>query len=246
MDDIKPTPQPSSPQPGRSMDGIGARPPVSRPVSISITDSTNTSPVAPQAPSRPMPSQFSAPSSDQASVPTMPSPGSSFPSETASVGPMTPQVIAEEKKESTPELIPGLDSKSGDTTASESDMPQANPEEVAKNTQSLLEQAAREEKASTESATMSQLVPAKRSKGPAIMVAVILALALAGGAVYAYLLNNKKTADVAKPAATTQTTTTEKKADPAKAATTITDTLKKVDDTKDFQEADLTDETLGL
>ncbi|MCX6727307.1 MAG: hypothetical protein NTX11_00645 [Candidatus Saccharibacteria bacterium] len=239
MDDIKPTPQPSSPQPGRSMDGIGARPPVSRPVSISITDSTDTTPAAPQASSRP-----SAP--EEPVAPSAPSSTSPVPSETASVGPMTPQVIAEEVKESTPELIPGLDTKPDDTISSTSDLPPANPDEVAKNTQTLLEQAAREEKASTESASMSQLVPAKRSKGPAIMVAVILALALAGGAVYAYLLNNKKTVDVPKPPVTTQVTTTEKKADPAKAATTITDTLKKVDDTKDFQEADLTDATLGL
>ena len=223
MDDIKPTAQPASSQPGRSMDGVGARPPVSRPVSISITDSTDNSPAIPQSPS----------------------PVSPVSSETASVGPMTPQVVAEEIKESTPELIPGLDTKPDDTTSMSSDMPHANPDEVAKNTQSLLEQAAREEKAATESATMTQLVPAKKSKGPAIIVALILALALAGGAVYAYLLNNKKTTEVVKPAVA-QTTTTEMKADPAKASTTITDTLKKIDDTKDFQEVDLTDATLGL
>ena len=206
------------------MDGIGARPPVSRPVSISITDSTDTS----------------------AAMPPSPSPVSPVSSDTASVGPMTPQVVADEIKESTPELIPGLDTKPDDTASMSSDMPQANPDEVAKNTQSLLEQAAREEKAATESATMTQLVPAKKSKGPVIIVALILALALAGGAVYAYLLNNKKTTEVVKPAVVTQATTTDMKADPTKASTTITDTLKKIDDTKDFQEADLTDATLGL
>lgn len=245
MDDIKPPTQPTGSQPGRPISDIGGRPAVSRPVSISITDSTDTQAARPTRPTAPLfSSGLSAP------VDATPAVGSSsslsMSTETPSVGPMTPQVVAEEPTTKEPVLIPGLDKNPGDSSSMSSNASESDPQEIAKNTQSLLEQAAREEKASTESAAMAPMVPAKKSKAPAIIVAVILALALACGAVYAYLLNNKKAEDAAKPVAKTQTTTPAAKADLTKTSTTITDALKKVDDTKDFQEADLTDTTLGL
>ncbi len=246
MDDIKPPTPPTGSQPGRPISDIGGRPAVARPVSISITDSTDTQPERPARPATPLFS--SAPSMPTETAPVAESNStSSEPTETPSVGPMTPQVVVEEPTTQEPDLIPGLDKNPGDSSSMSSQSTESDPEEIAKNTQSLLEQAAREEKASTESAAMTPMVPSKKSKAPAIIVAVILALALACGAVYAYLLNNKKADDAAKPAAKTQATTTPAtKADLTKTSTTITDALKKVDDAKDFQEADLTDTTLGL
>ncbi|MEI6481560.1 MAG: hypothetical protein WCO19_04635 [Candidatus Saccharibacteria bacterium] len=222
MDDVKPPTQ-KSPQPTQPMGDFGGQSPVARPVSISITDSS-------------------------ASPRNEPSNVSPMTTETPSVGPMTPQVVPEEKSEAVPELIPGLDTKPNMSSSMSPDASTPNPEEVASNTQMLLEQAAREEKVSTDSATaaMAPMIPAKKSRAPAIIVAIILALALAGGAFYAYLLNNKKADNAVKPAVTTQATTATTPVDLAKTSASITDALKKVDDTKDFQETDLTDTTLGL
>lgn len=84
----------------------------------------------------------------------------------------------------------------------------------------------------------------------AIVVAVLIALGLVAGAGYAYWQNNKDKKAAEKPA--TQATQQEKVKNPAtsedvdKATADIDAALKKVDDSKDFQESDLSDATLGL
>lgn len=91
--------------------------------------------------------------------------------------------------------------------------------------------------------------PAKKSKGAAIFVAVILALALVGGAGYAYWANQK---DTKKPEAAAPATTKTEKTTPAttedvdKTASEIDDSLKQVDDTTENQPADLSDTSLGI
>lgn len=82
-----------------------------------------------------------------------------------------------------------------------------------------------------------------------ILIAVLVALALVGGAGYAYLQNQKK---VVQPTATPQPQPEQTKTVPATSADvdamskTIEEQLKKTDDAKDYQEADLSDATLGL
>ena len=89
----------------------------------------------------------------------------------------------------------------------------------------------------------------KKGKGAVIMVAVLVALALIAGAGYAYIQNNKA---AVKPAAQTQVKENTVTKDPAtgldvdNASNALDTELKKVDDTKDYQENDLTDTTLGL
>ncbi len=84
----------------------------------------------------------------------------------------------------------------------------------------------------------------------AIVVAVLIALGLVAGAGYAYWQNNKDKKAAEKPA--TQATQQERVKNPAtsedvdKATADIDAALKKVDDSKDFQESDLSDATLGL
>lgn len=85
--------------------------------------------------------------------------------------------------------------------------------------------------------------PKKKGRGLAIVIAVIIALALIGGASYAFWKNNKDKK-------TTTKDTTETTINITETITTASDgidaELSKVDDTKEFQSTDLSDATLGL
>lgn len=92
--------------------------------------------------------------------------------------------------------------------------------------------------------SLNPSAPKKKGKGLAIVIAVIIALALIGGASYAFWKNNQD-----KNVTTTDTTTT--------TTVTVSDTvttasdgidaeLNKIDDTKEFQSTDISDTTLGL
>ena len=90
--------------------------------------------------------------------------------------------------------------------------------------------------------------PRRKGAGMAIAVGLILAAGLIGGAGYAYLQNKKETKN-ATPAVTKVETPAKNPAKSSDVEKTITDIdadLKKIDDTKDYQETDLSDATLGL
>jgi hypothetical protein len=90
-------------------------------------------------------------------------------------------------------------------------------------------------------------IPAKVGHGKpigAIVMAVLIAVGIAGLATYAYV----KTSNTAQPASTNQTTS-----DPSASTSDVDDASKEVDDSvnsvdeaQDFPDNDLTDEALGL
>lgn len=90
----------------------------------------------------------------------------------------------------------------------------------------------------------------KSHKGTVILIVVLLALALIGGAVFAYIQTNKKVTPAttqANPVKTTQPTDAKANAaDIDKTSNDLDASLKKVDDTKDYSANDLSDTTLGL
>lgn len=92
--------------------------------------------------------------------------------------------------------------------------------------------------------SLNPSAPKKKGKGLAIVIAVIIALALIGGASYAFWKNNND------KKATTQDTTTTTTTSVSETVTTASDgidaELNKVDDTKEFQSTDISDTTLGL
>lgn len=150
-----------------------------------------------------------------------------------------------DKATETEPLIPGLNAKPAedafkDTPVTLTDTSEAKVPDISDNT---------DEKLKAGSVTSAQIKPVKKKgKGMAIVVAIILAIALIAGAGYAYMQNSKKTT----PPVENKTTVTAPAKSPATSAdidalnTEIDNTLKKVDDTKDYQESDLSDTTLGL
>jgi hypothetical protein len=92
--------------------------------------------------------------------------------------------------------------------------------------------------------SLNPSAPKKKGKGLAIVIAVIIALALIGGASYAFWKNNQD------KKATTQDTTTTTTTSVSETVTTASDgidaELNKIDDTKEFQSTDISDTTLGL
>lgn len=113
-------------------------------------------------------------------------------------------------------------------------------------TKSLAELAAEEEAKNPAPQPQSALHPTKKhGKGRMVIVASLLLLSLAGGAAFAYFQQK----DTATPAASTRQTTqpaASDAADPTKTAEDIDASLKKVDDTKEFTENDLSDTSIGL
>lgn len=92
--------------------------------------------------------------------------------------------------------------------------------------------------------SMKKQQPAKKGKGLAIFIAVIIALGLIAGASYAFWKNNqnKKTTKT-----TTTKTTAPNVSDKVNTASDAIDAeLKKIDDTKEFQPNDISDTALGL
>lgn len=93
--------------------------------------------------------------------------------------------------------------------------------------------------------------PVKPKKNTmAVVLAIVIAIVLAAVAVYAYMKLNKKKTTTNSTASTSQTTataaTTVKAADIAQTSKDLDTSLAKVDDTKDFSSADLSDSALGL
>jgi hypothetical protein len=86
--------------------------------------------------------------------------------------------------------------------------------------------------------------PKKKGRGLAIAIAVIIALALIGGASYAFWKNNNDKKATTKD--TTTTTTTSVSETVTTASDGIDTELNKIDDTKEFQSTDISDTTLGL
>jgi hypothetical protein len=169
--------------------------------------------------------------------------------------PSEPAVALDTKTEAEPaekkELIPGLNTKLEDdsfkdTPVELNDTSEEKVPEISNDSKDT-----KDEKTTNGSVTSAVYTqPAKKSRGMVIFIAVLLALALIAGAGYAYLQNTKEVTPTndAKPAVTTPAPTK----DPATAAdidtvnSEIDQTLNKIDDTKDYQENDLTDTTLGL
>jgi hypothetical protein len=118
---------------------------------------------------------------------------------------------------------------------------------------SLLAEIEAQERADAEArVTPAPATPTRRKgHGAAILIAIIVALALVAGAGYAYW-QNKQASTPKKPAVTTtqkQTTPTKNPATAAdvdKASNDIDAAIKKIDETKEYQETDLSDATLGL
>lgn len=88
----------------------------------------------------------------------------------------------------------------------------------------------------------------RKSHWPMIIVAIVMALGLIAGAGYAYLQNNKTkpTPVVAEPAKKEVVKNPATAGDVEKASTDIDTAIKKIDETKEYQEADLSDATLGI
>jgi hypothetical protein len=253
MEDYSTTPRPtvSSTPPRRPMDDFTPHPtrPTVLPVRESSSDDTNRS--------RPESIKVVEDSEDvktleQASkIEVKPAPLES--QETSEFQAPTP--IIEPKVEVEPEkkaIVPGLDpkpSEKDDTVSQENEeVPVSSPpEEVDEKFEVKPGASFNSDGVVTVSPSVK---PNKKGKSAVIMVAILIALSLIGGAGYAYLQNQKTTPD-ASPAVT-KPAVTETKKDPASAADVdktsqeIDASLKKVDDTKDFQESDLTDTTLGL
>lgn len=131
------------------------------------------------------------------------------------------------------------------------DLPSTNDQNAGPSS-SLLAEIEAQEKSSDEGKVTNAPTtqPPRKGRGPAIIIAVILALALVGGAGYAYWQNNKQSPKT--PAVTIKKTTVEKTKNPAKAtdvdtaAKEIQAAIDKIDETKQYQETDLSDATLGL
>lgn len=152
---------------------------------------------------------------------------------------VVPVAIAPNKEpENKPEeLIPGLNTKPSSDSFNETPRP------------SLTDTRATVKKPETDDQplqTKPSKQPTKKGKGAAIFVAILFALALIGGAGYAYW--QKKNEQRTPAANTTQESTKSpaKADDVEKVSNDIDESLKKIDDTKDYQESDLSDETLGL
>lgn len=99
--------------------------------------------------------------------------------------------------------------------------------------------------------SMPELPAHAKKKSPmlAILIVIVLALGLAGGAVYLYM----KTKDSTKNTQTTNTTNTSNatetpitQADVDNTVKEVDDAVNSLDDTKDLNENDLSDATLGL
>lgn len=90
---------------------------------------------------------------------------------------------------------------------------------------------------------------AQKGRGVVILIAVIFALALVAGAAYAYVQNKKevtKATSTAAPATKTPAKNPATAKDVEKTSSDIDASLKKVNDTTDYQASDLSDTTLGL
>lgn len=148
------------------------------------------------------------------------------------------------------DIIPGLDpspseqSMADETSSNGNDQENISPQTVDENTYQ-----ATTFTADAAVSTAPSKKPKKKGKGAVILVAVLIALALIGGAVYAYL-QNKSSTPAPAPAATTPAVKTggepATKDDVLNASNEIDASLKKVNDTTEFQESDLSDTTLGL
>ncbi len=172
-------------------------------------------------------------------VPSPSSPAPSFsapltPTPTASAVPTPSEQVNPASKPE--ELIPGLNTKPSESSF---DQTPTQPE-VSEATQPIMD-------ANEPSVLSSPSKPAsKKGKSGAIIVAVLVALALIGGAGYAFW--QKRGDTPAKPTTTSTTPSSQATSnDPGtKATTKIDESLKKTDETKDLQESDLSDTTLGL
>lgn len=134
------------------------------------------------------------------------------------------------------ELIPGLNTK-----PNESSFDQVGLEDLTNSEAPVKEQ---KEVPNVLSAPEK---PVKKSKFAAIFVAILVALALIGGAGYAYWQKRQEaTKTTNTPAKVEEKATTTHTTPGAKANAAIDEALKKLDDTKEFQESDLSDTTLGL
>lgn len=133
------------------------------------------------------------------------------------------------------------------------DLPVAN-EPAINSSSSLLAEIEAQEKAESESRVepAPTAPPPRKSKWPAIIIAIIFALALIGGAGYAYWQNSKQTAKTTN----TQNEESGKEKEPAKnpatvedvdkAANAIQESIDKIDEDSQLQESELSDENLGL
>lgn len=89
----------------------------------------------------------------------------------------------------------------------------------------------------------------RKGRRMAVIATILVLLALVGGAAFAYIQNKDKVVKApaaAAPASTTPAKSPATSTDVDKASTSLDNSLKKVDDTKDQSEADLSDITLGL
>lgn len=259
---------------GRSVDGFVSQPSTSS--SSMAPPSVNSSPVSLDQLDAPLPSENSvndtAPEiSTSSDMPVADEPSqASFSVETSADEPSSPPEIPAEPSTQITEtaqddsinppqepqqitaptmsgMAPEVSANTEDNLTEDNEPQASESESVAKPE----EKPAAEAEKSEGSVVTAPITSAPRHKGHlgAILVAVLISLALIAGAGYAYWQNNKTKADTAKkntPAVTQKTKNPATADDVQKASDDIDASLKKIDDTKDFQEADLSDTSLGL
>ncbi len=232
--------------------------PVSQPIRVPIVD--HDKPPAFEAPTLDdlkldVPSDIDAVIEGRPSQPEDPTPP-------PAAGPVDPEVLASVTEDlSTLEPEVSSEMQNEEPKDESLDLPATTESPVAESTQapeptsagsSLLAEIEAQEKSDSEGRVTAAPTtqPPRKGRGPAILIAVILALALIVGAGYAYLQNNKETPKTVKTPATTPAKTVTK--DPATvddvdaAANEIQAAIDKIDETKQLQESDLTDTNLGI
>ncbi len=247
MDDIiRPRrPAPTGPAPGADAAGVTPRQPAPAAASVHVPEPPVTTSAQPEPALQPEPIQppepFTAPepvapeapvAPEPQAVPT-PTPEPTAPTETALNLPAT------EPDGTTNNLG---DSLQGSEPVDAPATPAASPSPSL-----LAEIEAQEARENEAKVTQAPQSSHRKGRWPIILVAIIMALGLIAGAGYAYWQNNK-----AKPAPAVTSQAKEVVKDPAtaedidKASTDIDAAIKKIDETKEFQESDLSDTTLGL
>jgi uncharacterized protein HemX len=172
----------------------------------------------------------------------MATPASSSAAPDAAVTPMPVAGQSTESETKKDELIPGLNTKPNESsfeqTPLESDTPTPEPEKTDKPDKPAPD------------VLSAPTKPTKKSKSGVILVAILVALALIGGAGYAYWQKRNETPATTSSKPDTNSTSNSQPNSATsisdKASNKIDQSLKKVDDSKDFQESDLSDTTLGL
>lgn len=279
MDDIRPPRRPAAPgadiagvAPRRPMPSMPPTPPHTPVVQPPKVEAPETPEVPASEPKKvpimdhDKPSAFEAPTLDDLKLETPSDIDAAVegrpaqpedPTPPPAAAPIDTEVIADavEEEAETPEPDTVSEEKGEEPAEEPKDKPldlPATNESAPEPSSSLLAEIEAQEKADAEGLVKAAPItqPPRKSRGPAIFIAIIFALALIGGAGYAYWANNKQAAKTPTPTKTTTTKTETKKPatvdDIDTTAKDIQASIDKIDETKQLQESDLTDTTLGI